>query len=57
MRPIIQKRKTYTKVSSAKNSNDLASYHKTGWAFAVNHRPVVGLLPVQKRPSTPMDKK
>jgi len=35
---------------------NLASYRKTVRAFVISNRPVAGLLPVQKRPSTRMVK-
>jgi hypothetical protein len=62
MRLIIQKRRKpirrYRALTSlTKNNNELASYRKTRTAFAISNRPVAGLLPVQKRPSTLTDKK
>jgi hypothetical protein len=42
-------------IADEKKQN-LASYRKTVRAFVISNRPVAGLLPVQKRPSTRMDK-
>src|SRR5262245_62321124 len=39
-----------------KKKQNLASYRKTARAFVISNPPVAGLLPVQKRPSTRMDK-
>ena len=39
-----------------RKKQNLASHRKTVRAFAISNRPVVGLLPVQKRPSAWMDK-
>jgi hypothetical protein len=43
------------RIADEKKQN-LASYRKTVRAFVISNRPVAGLLPVQKRPSTRMDK-
>jgi len=42
-------------IADEKKQN-LASYSKTVRAFVISNRQVAGLLPVQKRPSTRMDK-
>jgi hypothetical protein len=42
-------------IADGKKQN-LASYRKTERAFAISNRPVAELLPVQKRPSTGMEK-
>jgi hypothetical protein len=42
-------------IADGKKQN-LASYRKTVRAFVINNQPVAKLLPVQKRPSTRMDK-
>jgi hypothetical protein len=42
-------------IADEKKQN-VAGYRKTVRAFAISNRPVAGLLPVQKRPSTRMDK-